>query len=196
MAKSDEQYDCTEDVMEHKRKVEYWLKGFSHQLERRAVYHDDSKLNDPVEKALFDKWTPNLRQQTFGSDDYKVSLEGMGEGVTLHYKANRHHPEHFANGVDGMTIIDVVEMLTDWMAAAQARNVPVDLAHAAERFGLSDQMVQIFANTLREEDMWNTINHTQLPDLCPPEHRAGHVEGFTQSEERINYKYTNTEEDE
>ncbi len=119
-----------------------------------------------------------------GTDEYKVALDGMGEGVKLHYKANRHHPEHYANGVDDMTLIDVVEMLADWMAAAQARNVSVDLKHAAERFGLSEQLVRLMANQLREEDMWNEVNHCNIPALCPPEHAAGHVEGFSDPRER------------
>lgn len=172
-------YDCTEDVIEHKRKVEYWLRGFWEALKSRAKYHDDSKLNDPTEKALFDKWTPALRVQAFGTDDYKISLEGMGEGVKLHYKSNRHHPEHYENGVNDMTLIDVVEMLADWMAAAQARNTHVDLKHAAERFGLSDQLVQIFANQLREEDHWLEGHNCPISYLCPPEHRGGHIEGIS-----------------
>lgn len=183
MSENDGQYDCTNDVAEHKRKVKYWMHYFAGQLRDRAAIHDNSKLNDPVEKALFDKWTPNLRQQAFGSDDYKVSLEGMGEGVKLHYEANRHHPEHYENGVNGMAIIDVLEMFADWMAAAQARNVTVDLTHAAERFELSEQLVQIFANTLREEDFWGHIYNTPIIELCPPEHKTGYVEGFTPRED-------------
>jgi hypothetical protein len=178
------EYDCTEDVKEHKRKVEYWMSYFSTQIKGRAAIHDDSKLKDPVEKAMFDKWTPELRSRDFGTEHYKAALDGMGEGIALHYKANRHHPEHYENGVDGMTIIDVIEMLADWMAAAQARDVHVDLDHAAKRFGLSDQLVQIFANTLREEDFWAELHNCPICDLCPPEYRKGHVEGFTKTEEK------------
>lgn len=170
-------YDCTESVLEHKRMVEYWLRGFWKSLQRRAEIHDMSKLEDPTEKAMFDKWTPELKEREFGTDAYKIALDGMGEGIALHYKANRHHPEHYENGVNGMTITDVIEMLADWMAAAQARNVHVDLAHAKERFGLSDQLVEIFANTLREEDFWLMTHNAPIPALCPPEFRDGHIEG-------------------
>lgn len=173
-------YDCTEDVKEHKRKVRYWLDGFSNQLLRRAEVHDDSKLNNPTEKAMFDTWTPELRHRTFGTDEYKMALEGMGEGVNLHYKANRHHPEHYENGINDMTLMDVVEMLADWMAAAQARDTHVDLANAAARFGLSEQLVQIFANTLRENDFWLLADNAPIPELCPPEYREGHIEGTSE----------------
>lgn len=173
-------YDCTEDVMKHKGKVEYWLRRFWTLLEGRAEYHDDSKLKDPREKALFDYWTPELRRLTFGSDEYKLALDGMGEGVKLHYKANRHHPEHFENGVDDMTLIDVVEMVADWMAAAEAKNTHVDLDRAAKRFGLSEQLVKIIANQLREEDIYNTADNIPVPNFCPPDRRKGHIEGFVQ----------------
>lgn len=172
-------YDCTEDVIEHKRRVMYWIRGFCVLLKSRAKLHDDSKLNDPAEKAMFDKWTPELKEREFGTDSYKVALDGMGEGISLHYKANRHHPEHYENGVDDMTLIDVVEMLADWMAAAQARNTHVDLKNATERFGLSDQLVRIFANQLREEDHWLEGTNAPIGYLCPPDHRDGHLEGIS-----------------
>lgn len=177
---SEQTYDCTEDVFEHKRKVKYWLRGFAEQLTTRAENHDNSKLRDPVEKATFDRWTPEIRRATFGSDEYKQALDGMGEGVKLHYKANRHHPEHYENGVNDMTLMDVVEMLADWMAVAQSKNTHVDLRHAAERFGLSEQLVEILANTLREEDFWCELHNAPIPALCPPEKRKGYVEGFSE----------------
>lgn len=148
-----EKYDCTEDVMTHKNKVRFWLTDLGVELGRRAENHDNSKLADPEEKALFDHWTPELRRLTFGTDEYKMALVGMGEGVKRHYRANRHHPEHYENGVDDMTLADIAEMLCDWIAAAEAKGVSVDLTHAAKRFGLSEQLVHIFANTLREWDV-------------------------------------------
>jgi hypothetical protein len=171
-------YDCTNDVLEHKRKVEYWMGRFWHSLKNRAPIHDNSKLNDPEEKAMFDHWTPELREATFGSDQYKVALDGMGEGVKRHYRANRHHPEHYENGVNGMTLVDVVEMVADWMAAAQAKNTHVDLAHAAQRFNLSPQLVDIIANQLREEDWWNEVDNVPVASLCPPDRRDGYIDGL------------------
>jgi len=170
-------YDCTLDVLKHKKQVESILLCWSEFVKSRGLHHDDSKLNDPTEKAMFDHWTPELRRVTFGTDEYKAALEGMGEGVKLHYQANRHHPEHFENGVNGMTLIDLIEMVADWMAAADRNNVSVDLIKGAERFDLSDQLIDIIANTLREEDLWNAINGHRT-EYTPEEKRKGHVEGF------------------
>ena len=66
---------------------------------------------------------------------------------------------------------------SDWMAAADRNNVSVDLIKGAERFDLSDQLIDIIANTLREEDLWNAINGHRT-EYTPEEKRKGHVEGF------------------
>lgn len=170
-----DRYDCTKDVKEHVLSVRMILDEWIRLIKYRGEAHDKSKLNDPEEKALFDHWTPELRQTTFGTEAYKQALDGMGEGVRRHYKANRHHPEHYENGVEGMTLIDLVEMLADWMAAADRQGRFVNLEYARERWSLTPQLVSILANTLREEDYWNEVNgfHSQY---CPPERRDGHVE--------------------
>jgi hypothetical protein len=106
-------------------------------------------MNDP-ELAVFDEYTPKLAKSTYGSDEYKEFLVGMGAGLKHHYASNRHHPEHFDNGVSGMTLVDVVEMLVDWKAATE-RHKNGDLATSLEiqrkRFELSDQLYEILVNT-------------------------------------------------
>ena len=153
-----EPYDCTADVLEHKRKVKDWMNQFSNILDRRALIHDDSKLQPP-EKECFDTWMPELKTREFGSEYYKVALDAMGEGIAHHYRVNPHHPEHYENGVADMCLHDVVEMVCDWMAAAQAHGIPVDLDHAAKRFQLSPQLASIIRNTLEEMNVTATLAH-------------------------------------
>lgn len=143
-------YDCTEDVREHKARVELYMRAFARRIVRRAKCHDDSKLADPIEKQMFDTWVPNLKKAKFGSDEYKAALEGMGEGLKLHYAANTHHPECHAAGVDDMTLIDVLEMACDWMAAAEAKDDFVNFEYLAKRFGISKQLMDIIVNTFFE----------------------------------------------
>lgn len=150
-------YDCTQEVTDHKRRIRYWMDDVAEQLRNRARYHDVTKLGG-VEKPIFDRWTPKLQVFKFGSMEYKQALAAMGEGLAHHYRENRHHPEHFENGVNGMTIVDLIEMVCDWMAAAEAKNVPVNLSYLSERFNLSPQLVEIITNTLRENDFWNAVN--------------------------------------
>src|SRR3990167_10038988 len=152
MLQMDQKYDCTKDVLEHKGCVSFWIHWIIDVLEYRAQHHDESKL-DPPEKAIFDEYTPRLKELEFGSDEYKVALEKMGEGLAHHYKFNSHHPEHFKNGIDDMSIWDIVEIFADWMAATSTKNANMDLDYLQSRFGLSPQLCNILANTLWAADM-------------------------------------------
>jgi hypothetical protein len=53
-------------------------------------------------------------------------------GLKHHYAYNRHHQEFFGeDGVDGMTLVDLIEMLPDWKAATE-RHDDGDLAKSLE----------------------------------------------------------------
>ena len=115
-----------------------------------------SKLADP-EKTTFDEYTPKLKTSTYGSDEYKRFLAEMRPALEHHYAENRHHPEHFPNGIDDMTLIDVMEMLADWKAATE-RHDDGDIARSlkiqAERFGISEQLARILHNTVDYLGWW------------------------------------------
>lgn len=143
-------FDSRPQTYEHIGVVRGYLAQVVKQLLDRAQDHDASKLIDP-ELSTFDEYTPKLKHSTFGSDEYKGFLVGMGEGLQHHYQANRHHPEHFKHGVDDMNLIDLVEMICDWLAAVQ-RHADGDIRRSIninqERFGYSDQVKQILHNTV------------------------------------------------
>jgi Family of unknown function (DUF5662) len=70
-----------------------------------------------------------------------------------HYAANAHHPEHWPSGISDMSLLDIVEMLADWKAASERTrqgSIAASLAHNRERFGISDQLFSILANTVKE----------------------------------------------
>lgn len=143
------EYDSTADTLRHSQRVGELMGEIVKGLLDRAFTHDRSKTEEP-ELSVFNEYTPKLRDSTYGSDEYKSFLEGMGAGLEHHYRWNRHHPEHFANGIDGMTLVDVVEMLCDWKAATE-RHADGDLARSLEiqreRFGIADQLVSVLRNT-------------------------------------------------
>jgi hypothetical protein len=77
-------------------------------------------------------------------------LEHLAPAFEHHYRCNSHHPEHYGpQGVSGMDLFDLVEMVCDWMAASK-RNPQdgVKLAYNVELFGIQDQLAAILANTL------------------------------------------------
>lgn len=149
-------YDCTAEVKVHQDRVRVNLELFSRLLLARGPRHDVSKLTEP-EKTLFDIWRPKLKTIPFGTDEYKSALEGMGESLKLHYANNAHHPEHYPNGIEGMTLIDIIEMYCDWMAASDEKGTPLSDSweYLFKRFSISPQLQAIFANTLYEVPVWH-----------------------------------------
>ena len=143
-------YDSRPRTIEHIEAVRSLADLFIRKLRRRADEHDASKLEDP-ELSMFNEYTPRLRELTYGSEEYKQCLREMGEALQHHYERNRHHPEHFSDGVRGMNLVDLVEMFLDWTAAAR-RHADGDLSESieinAERFGLSADLQAILANTV------------------------------------------------
>lgn len=145
-----DEYDSADDTVAHKQKVFDLLCVVAERLADRAVRHDLSKLQ-PVEKPIFDEFTPKLKDSTYGSDEYKRFLKEMKVALDHHYSFNRHHPEHFKNGVSGMNLIDLVEMYCDWKAASM-RHADGDMFRSIDinkkRFGYSDELESIFKNTI------------------------------------------------
>ncbi|MGI5060542.1 hypothetical protein E4N89_06100 [Treponema denticola] len=142
-------YDSTKDTLIHIKRVNELLLQFTKEIIDRAIQHDNSKLQEP-EKPLFDKMTPLLKGLTYGSDDYKKALDELKPALDHHYANNSHHPEHYKNGIDDFTLIDLVEMFIDWKAASE-RHDDGDIFRSIEinknRFGISEQLCKILKNT-------------------------------------------------
>ena len=121
------------------------------ELLKRAERHDHTKL-EPPELPVFVEYTPKLAQCAYGSDAYQSYLAAMQPALEHHYAHNRHHPEHFANGLAGMNLIDLLEMLCDWKAAAlrhQDGDLRKSLAISKSRFQMSEQLASILENTVK-----------------------------------------------
>lgn len=146
-------YDSTADTLAHIRRVNDLLLTACAGLQFRAKVHDNSKLVEP-EKSTFDACTIKLKAIPYGSDEYKAALAELKPALDHHYAANPHHPEHHANGMDGMSLFDVVEMLMDWKAATERMKNGGDIWRSLEinrdRFKISPQLESILANTIRE----------------------------------------------
>jgi hypothetical protein len=140
-------YDSTEDVRKHRKMVRIIADTLATALTGQVESHDLSKLQEP-EKSMFDQWVPELKVRAYGSPEYMNALEQMGEGLKHHYKHNRHHPDFFENGVAGMDLIDLSEMICDWYASAKAKGSNVDMAYSQRRFNLDPQLASIIGNTI------------------------------------------------
>jgi hypothetical protein len=143
--------DSRIETYRHIRMVQCYLRDVIKELLQRQIEHDESKLHSP-EVEIFDEFTPKLADSTYGSEEYKQYLAAMKPALDNHYLMNSHHPEHYHNGISGMSLIDLIEMLCDWKAAT-LRHKDGDLARSIEmnqqRFGYTDEMKSVLTNTAR-----------------------------------------------
>jgi len=142
--------DWKQDTHKHIRRVRRLLRLFMVLLDARGSTHDLTKLQSP-EAEVFEEFTPKLAGSTFGSDEYKGFLADMKPALDHHYECNRHHPEHFFDGVAGMNLVDLLEMFADWKAASE-RHEDGDIRRSieinADRFGITNQLKAILLNTV------------------------------------------------
>lgn len=143
-------YDSTVDTLKHIKRVNELMVKLSTLLLQRAVVHDASKLQEP-EKSYFDKATQKLNGLTYGSEEYRAALRELKPALDHHYQHNSHHPEHYAEGINGFDLLDLVEMLVDWKAASE-RHADGDIIRSIiinqERFGYDDILKRILINTV------------------------------------------------
>ena len=140
------------ETLKHIHKVRAYLYQMIEELDNRARLHDQSKLDSP-EKETFGEYTPELAKTEYGTPEYEALLEKVRPAIEHHYANNRHHSEHWPNGINDMTFIDLIEMLCDWKAATERNkngNIRKSIEHNAKKYGMSDQLAGIFHNTVRE----------------------------------------------
>jgi hypothetical protein len=136
------------DVLDHKRLVAKYVQRVANALFGRAVIHDYSKFG-PDEFAMYAQALPRFQQAEYGTEAYRVVVESVKPAIQHHVTTNRHHPEYFADGINGMNLIDLLEMTCDWLAASQrvpGNRLRLDLQQT--RFGIDPQLLRIISNTV------------------------------------------------
>lgn len=140
------------ETYRHVKAVRENLNIFIKELIDRAQHHDDSKFESP-EREIFGANYTKLGQTVYGTPEYENLLKEVKPALDNHYAKNRHHTEHWDNGVNGMSLLDLVEMLADWMAAIKRNkngNIHQSLERNAAKYNFSPQLKEIFKNTIRE----------------------------------------------
>lgn len=153
-------YNSAEDTMKHIKQIRLFLDTLEEALFSRGQHHDNSKLQEP-EKSMFDEYTPKLATLTYGTAEYKQTLDEMRPALVHHYANNRHHPEFHGNGIKDMNLIDLCEMICDWKAATMRHNdedIMKSIEFNQKRFGYGDEVKQILINTVEDyltKGVWN-----------------------------------------
>lgn len=146
-----EEVTANHETWEHICIVRRLLDGIVGMLNQRGLEHDKSKMERP-EVSTFAEYTPKLKNTTYGSDEYKQFLKEMGPALEHHYAHNRHHPNGHPLGIDGMNLVDLIEMLCDWKAATLRHDdgdLMKSIEHNTKRFNISPQLRSILENTVR-----------------------------------------------
>ena len=142
-----DQITAINNIVKHISKVRYAVQRITASLNQRALRHDDSKLSES-ELPGYVEADAIFEDIEYGSPEYYEAKNSVKEVIERHCAANRHHPEHFPNGVKDMNLVDIIEMLCDWAAAADDLEGSIDINQG--RFDLSPQLAQILRNTVRD----------------------------------------------
>lgn len=137
-----------QDVLKHRHRVAKLLLTAARALTERAACHDDSKFS-AAEMDAFIATRSRFAATPYGTPEYFALLAELKPALDHHYAENRHHPEHFENGIEGMDLMDLLEMVCDWMAASQRRPGDIlELGKLYERFHIEDPLARIISNTV------------------------------------------------
>lgn len=138
------------ETYEHIELVRKLIGDIIVELIKRQAIHDKTKLKSP-EVEIFDKYTPLLSSISYDSVAYNKVKKEMNTALVHHYANNRHHPEHYKNGIRDMSLVDLIEMLCDWKASSVRQNngnILKSIDSNQIRFEYSDDLKQILRNTL------------------------------------------------
>lgn len=132
----------------HVSAVQRYIFRLVTELTYRADTHDASKLQEP-ELTFYATTIPNLAGLKYGTPEHKAVLAQMKPAIKHHQKVNRHHPEHYENGIAGMNLVDLCEIVADWKAASirSGDDFKKSLDISAKRFNLDPQLLSIIMNT-------------------------------------------------
>lgn len=142
--------EVKKETKKHIATVKKMVGIFNKELGLKALDHDQSKLEEP-EFSTFKIYTEKLKNSTYGSEEYKGFLKDMKPALDHHYENNSHHPEHHKNGIDGMNLVELIEMFCDWKAATMRHDdgcIKKSIEINAERFKISTQLKSIFKNSV------------------------------------------------
>lgn len=156
--------DVIRSTAKHIRRVGALLLESASCLTKRAIDHDRSKWSEQ-EWPAFEATTPKLAGLTYGTEEYRASLREIQPALKHHYANNSHHPEHYANGIESMTLEDLIEMLCDWKAAGERHadgSMAKSLKQNAERFKIPSAMMVVLINTCAARQFISAAEREEL----------------------------------
>jgi len=137
-------------VLRHKGWVCAYAIEFCLSLIWRALIHDLSKFLGDEARSFIDV-VDQLATTEYGSERYKELMQQIRPCLDRHYYRNSHHPEHHRRELEGMTLLDIVEMFLDWKAAVRRHDtgdIMVSIRRNKSRFRMG-KLAEILSNEAR-----------------------------------------------
>lgn len=147
------------DTRKHQQLVQEIMVQAAKQILDRATRHDNSKLLSVEREAYVEPvWNLNTKDIPYGSEEYKKQCKMMGEGLKHHLDNNDHHPEYHEDPIypsetfGKMNLFSLLEMLCNWVAAAQRRggDPAAPIQRFKEKYGITGQLEGVLVRTLYE----------------------------------------------
>lgn len=86
------------------------------ELGKRLISHDNSKISDEE----INNFIKIEKRGDMKNPDIVIDEE-LKKNIEIHWKNNRHHPEHFSD-YHNMTEVDIWEMCCDWFSRSLQNN--------------------------------------------------------------------------
>lgn len=140
------------DTLLHISEVRENLEVMASELRKRGFAHDRTKLQ-ALEFDGFVSTRKKFKKANYGTPEYQECVRLAKPAVDHHYENNRHHVGFHKNGINGMTLVDVMEMVADWKAAARRsphRKFKDTLGDVLKKCEIEGQLRAIIVNTLND----------------------------------------------
>ena len=144
------EFDFLCDVILHVSEVQENLEIVAGELKQRGFAHDRTKLQE-LEFDAFVSTRDRFKKSNYGTPEQEALIKEQKSAIDHHYKNNRHHTGYHKNGIDDMTLVDIIEMICDWRAAARRnpdKKFKDTLEYAYKKYKIDDQLTKIIENTL------------------------------------------------
>lgn len=157
-------------IRKHRNNVASRINKIIKELFRRAEEHDKSKLQEPELSGW--KEMDKEPRYPYGTPEYFDKMRRYQWVFDAHYKANRHHPEHWQGFFIEMDLLDFLEMILDWVSYKE--DITINemykiVSENCERFEFPPLMRELAINTLkryivREDDIFDEMG-VPHPDI-------------------------------
>lgn len=147
-------HKTTKLIEAHRFRVFQYMNAIAQEVMQRGNNHDSTKLHSP-ELEIYARNVDEFDKHPFNSEGYNKAKAVIKEATDHHFKHNRHHPEHFPDGIEGMNLVDLLEMVCDWKSATlnhpeQPGDMYNSLKVAVDRYNISPQLALVLYNTMRD----------------------------------------------